>query len=109
MKPEKHLPPTVYDGDTGFRGKKTHCFRKKKALRLHDIIENRSALPAAEAVEKILLLGDVEGWRLFAVKGAQADKASADPLKRDALAYYIRKADALSDGFDYLGSDYHGR
>ena len=83
-------------------GQRRECaqrFAELQVLALHEPVEGRTALVAAEAVPGLRLRPHVERWGLFGVEGAQAAVIGADALELDTAANELDQIDARLDLF----------
>ena len=76
----------VGQAEPGLGSECTNGLDEAQVLRLHDEIEYRAVLAAAEAVVESLLVVDGERRRFFLMKRAQAEKFPPVPLESDAPA-----------------------
>src|SRR5262249_47141697 len=82
------------------RGDDADRLGEREGLGLHHEAEDVAVLAAAEAVVETALLADVEGRRLLAVEGAEAERAPAAPLERHHVRDDVGDARALADVAD---------
>src|SRR2546423_5743889 len=71
-------------------GELFQCLVKADALHLLDKFEDVAALPAAEALEELVVGVDPEGWGLFGMKGAESAVALSGPYSPETavLTHY---------------------